>query len=66
MGTPIRVTARTSIYTDGKLANYAKKNDEGYFQIFITFGKMHIFECGFRQYVSNLYCKYLGEIFFHN
>ena len=51
------VKSRTSIYTDGKLANYAKKNDEGYFQIFVTFGKMRIFECGFRQYVSNLYGK---------
>ena len=57
----------TDFYIHGReTGKLGKKNDEGYFQIFITFRKMRIFECGFRQYVSNLYGKYLGEMFFHN
>ena len=52
------LTNTTDFYIHGReTGKLRKKNDEGYFQIFITFGKMRIFECGFRQYVSNLYGK---------
>ena len=45
------------LYTRTGNWQITQKNDEGYFRIFITFGKMRTFECGFRQYVSNLYGK---------